>query len=173
MPVTAVTDLPASSLLHAYRDRRAYTDCFYTDLPGTVALPDYIEAFYTTWLFKLERLVLAVLVGRPSTDAQAAALARGERSRFAAWTVETREPNQIVMRDYQSKTSSWLMCAPSHNGATRLYFGSAVVPARIRPDGTVDLGGGFNQLIGAHRFYSVALLDATAARLRSKSAARR
>lgn len=173
MPVVADQDLPAASLLQAYRDRRAYTDCFHIDLTGAVLLADYIEAFYTTWLFKLERLVLATLVAKPSTDAQAAALARGERGEFAAWTVEARTANQIVTRDYQSKTRSWLMCASLDNGMTRLYFGSAVVPERIRPDGTADLGGGFNQLIGMHRFYSVALLTATAARLKSKNAGRR
>jgi hypothetical protein len=171
--VIADQDLPASSLLRAYRDRRAYTDCFHLDLPVTVLLADYIEAFYTTWLFKLERLILATLVAKPSSDAEAAALARGERGKFAAWTVETRQANQIVLRDYQSKTSSWLMCVPLEDGATRLYFGSAVMPARVRPDGTVDLGAGFNQLIGMHRFYSVALLKAAAARLRSKTAGRR
>ena len=173
MPVIAHQNLPASSLLQAYRDRRAYTDCFHIDLPGEVSLADYIEVFYTTWLFKLERLVLATLVAKPSTDAQAAALARGERSRFAAWTVDSRTANQIVMRDYQSKTRSWLMCASLDNGMTRLYFGSAVVPARIRPDGTADLGAGFNPLIGMHRVYSVALLTATASQLRSKTTARR
>ena len=172
MPVIADNVLPATSLLHAYRDRRAYTDCFHIDLPGTVSLADYIDAFYTTWLFKLERLVLTTLVAKPSSDAQALALAKGEQKRFAAWTVESRTADQIVMRDYQSKTSSWLMCAPL-DGATRLYFGSAVVPARIRPDGSVDLGGGFNQLIGAHRLYSVALLNAAATRLRSRNAAHR
>lgn len=172
MPVIAAYDLPASSLLEAYRGRSAYTDCFYIDVPGSVGLADYIEAFYTTWLFKLERLILAALVAKPSTDAQALALAQGEQKRFAAWTVEAREANQIVMRDYQSKTSSWLMCVPL-DGMTRLYFGSAVMPARIRSNGTADLGAGFNQLIGMHRFYSVALLNATAARLRSRNAGRR
>ncbi|MBP2161474.1 MULTISPECIES: hypothetical protein [Asticcacaulis] len=172
MPVIADNQLPAASFLHPYRERRAYTDCFHIDLPGTVSLADYIDAFYTTWLFKLERLVLATLVAKPSSDAEARALAQGERKRFAAWTVEARDTNQILMCDYQSKTRSWLMCVPI-DGGTRLYFGSAVVPARIRPDGSVDLGGGYNQLIGMHRIYSVALLSATAARIRSKSAGRR
>ncbi len=173
MPVIAETELPAAAMLKAYSERRAYTDCFHIDLPGTITLADYIEAFYTTWLFMLERLVLATLVAKPSSDAQAAALARGERTKFAAWTVETREANQIVMRDYQSKTRSWLMCEALDSGMTRLYFGSAIVPARIRPDGSADLGDGFNQLIGMHRLYSVALLKAAAARLRSKTAGRR
>lgn len=173
MRVMALTELPQGALLQGYRDRRAYTDCFYIDLPFAVTLADYIDAFYTTWLFRLERWVLAALVAKPSTDAEATALAQGQRTRFAAWTTEAREAGQIVMRDYQSKTCSWLMCAPQDDSVTRLYFGSAVVPARIRPDGTTDLGVGFNQLIGFHRLYSVALLTAAATRLRSRSAARR
>lgn len=116
--------------------------------------------------------MLATLVAKPSSDAQALALAKGEQKRFAAWTVESRTADQVVMRDYQSKTSSWLMRTPL-DCATRLYFGSAVVPARIRPDGSVDLGSGFNQLIGMHRLYSVALLNAAAGRLRSRNAAHR
>jgi hypothetical protein len=173
MHVMALTELPQGALLQAYRDRRAYTDAFRIDLPFAVTLADYIDAFYTTWLFKLERLVLATLVAKPSTDAEARALAQGERTRFAAWTTDTREAGQIVMRDYQSKTCSWLMCAPLDGGSTRIYFGSAVVAERIRSDGTSDLGAGFNQLIGFHRLYSVALLKAAAARLRSRNAARR
>ena len=172
MRVTALTELPQGALLQDYRDRRAYTDCFYIDLPVTVTLADYIDAFYTTRLFRLERWVLAALVAKPSTDAEAKALAQGERTRFAAWTTEAREASQIVMRDYQSKTRSWLMCVPLTDG-TRLYFGSAVVADGIRLDGTSDLGAGFNQLIGVHRLYSVALLNAAATRLRSRSAARR
>ena len=172
MKVTALNDQPEESLLQSYRDRRDYTDGFYVDLPFAVTLSDYIDAFYTTWLFRLERLVLATLVAKPSSDAQALALAQGERSRFAAWTTEARTADQVLMCDYQSKTRSWLMSV-SHDEGTRLYFGSAVVAEGTRIDGTSDLGAGFNQLIGFHRLYSVALLQAAAARLRSRNAARR
>ncbi len=166
MKVIALKDLPASSLLQDYRKRRAYTDAFRLDLPGTVALADYIEAFYTTGLFKLERLILAALVAKPSSDEQAMALAEGRRARFAAWTVEARQTDQIVMCDYLSKTRSWLMCEAPGDGATRLYFGSAIVPDRILPDGRVDLGIGFHLLLGFHQLYSRALLHAAASRLR-------
>ncbi len=165
MKVVALKDLPAESLLQPYRDRRAYTDAFCLDIPGDVPLADFVEAFYTTWLFKLERLVLATLVAKPSSDSQARALARAERTKFAAWTVEAREANQIVMCDYLSKTRSWLMCVPQ-DGGTRLYFGSAIVPERIRSDGHVDLGVMFHLLLGFHRSYSRALLHAAAAAAR-------
>jgi hypothetical protein len=165
MKITAHTDLPEASLLDSYRAARAYTDAFTVDVPGVVTLSDFIAAFYTTWLFRLERLVLATLVAKPSRDAEARALADGHRRRFAAWTVEARETDQIVMCDFLNKTRSWLRVEPLPGGATRLWFGTAVVPARIRPDGRVQLGAGFDQLIPVHRLYARALLSAAARRL--------
>lgn len=164
MTVVAVNHLPDTSLLDGYRARKAYTDAFCLEVPGAVTLSAYVEAFYTTPLFKLERLVLATLAGRPSRDAEARALANAERMRFAAWTVEARDDHQIVMCDFLHKTRSWLMCEPV-DGATRLWFGSAIVPQRISPDGRVYLGAGFHQLVWAHRLYSRALLQAAGKRL--------
>ncbi len=166
MKVVALKDLPEASLLNAYHARKAYTDAFYVDVAGAVTLSAYVEAFYTTPLFKLERLVLAKLVAKPSNDAEAHALAAGERTRFAAWTVESRTADQIVMCDFMHKTRSWLMCKPK-DGVTRLWFGSAIVPERVSPDGRVYLGSGFQELVWFHRLYSRALLGAAAKRLRS------
>lgn len=166
MTVTTVTPLPDPSLLAGYRDARAYTDSYSIDLPFAVDLADYIDAFYTTPLFKLERLILALLVARPSTDAQAALLAYGEITKFAAWTVEARTADQIVMCDFMNKTRSWLMVVlDTTTGTTRLYFGSAIVPAHIRPDGKAWLGLGFHLLLPFHRVYSKALLWSAARRL--------
>jgi len=159
--IFALNDLPAGSRLEAYRARRAYTDAFSVDVAGTVTLADFIEAFYTTPLFKLERLVLASLVAKPSSDAEARALADGDRTRFAAWTVEARDEDQIVLCDFMKKTRSWLRVEPLATG-TRLWFGSAVVAERILPDGRARLGVGFDQLIPIHRLYSRALLRAAA-----------
>jgi len=165
MTIVTHQDLPEGALLAPYRDARAYTDAFSVDVPGAVVLSDYIAAFYTTWLFKLERLVLATLVAKPSTDAEARALADGQRTRFAAWTVEARDEDQIVMCDFLKKTRSWLSVQPLPQGGARLWFGSAVVPERILPGGRVRLGPGFDQLIPIHRFYSRALLSAAARRV--------
>jgi len=60
----------------------------------------FVEAFYATALFKLERWLLRFLVARPSTDAEAHELARGERYSFAAWSVEARTPDQVLLRDF-------------------------------------------------------------------------
>lgn len=165
MTIHAVSALPDNSLLIAYRDARAYTDGFSLDLPMAVTLVGYIEAFYTTPLFKLERLILAALVAKPSTDADALALALNTRTRFAAWTVEARTDDQILMCDFMKKTRSWLMCAALPNGGTRLYFGSAIVPEHISADGRVSLGLSFHLLLGFHQLYSRALLASAAQRL--------
>jgi len=146
MKIVAHTDLLEASLLSAYRAARAYTDAFTVDVPGAVML------------------VLSTLVAKPSRDAEAQSLADGQGTRFAAWTVEAREADEIVMCDFLKKTRSWLRVEPQPTG-TRLWFGSAVVPEHILPDGRVRLGAGFDQLIPVHRFYSRALLSAAARRL--------
>ncbi len=160
--------LPDHALLTRYRDARAYTDCFAIDVPGDVSHADYVHAFYTSWLFKLERLVLTLLVAKPSSDAQARRLADGEITHFAAWTQQARSENQILMLDFMKKTCSWLMTTPLPGGGTRLWFGTAVVPHKVSADSRVSLGPGFDQLMGFHKLYSVALLRAAAGNLRRK-----
>ena len=59
--------LPAWSLLRRYADSGDYTDCFVTDIPGDFSHEEYVAAFYTTWLIRLERWLLR-LVRKPSTD---------------------------------------------------------------------------------------------------------
>jgi hypothetical protein len=63
--------LPAHALLTRYSDNGAYADCFVADVAPGISHADYVTAFYTSWLFKLERLVLLCLVAKPSTDQQA------------------------------------------------------------------------------------------------------
>jgi hypothetical protein len=158
--------LPEHALLARYAGDGGYTDCYATELPGDFSQADYVAAFYTTWLFKLERVLLGFFVAKPSTDEQAEELARGGRGSFAAWTVEASAPNQLLMRDVLGNTRSWLMVEPRHDGgATRLYFGSAVVP-RAGPDtGRRKPGLRYRALLGFHQRYSRALLAAARARL--------
>jgi len=91
--VNAITTppLPDHALLARYAGNGGYTDCYATDLPGAYSHAEFVAAFYTTWLFKLERWIL-LLVSKPSSDHDAARLARGEIERFAAWTVEDGKP---------------------------------------------------------------------------------
>jgi len=161
------TALPTHSLLTRYATQGGYTDCFIVDVPGTVSHAQYVEAFYTTWLFKLERVVLKFLVARPSTDLEAREFASGSREKFAVWSVEARAPEQLLARDFQGKTCSWLMVEPKsedHAPTTRLYFGSGIVPRSVR-NGERRLTGSFRALLPFHKFYARSLLSATAFRL--------
>ncbi len=161
-----ICELPAEALLRRYLGGGGYADCYVTELSRPISQPEFVEAFYTTAVFKLERLLLSWLVARPSTDSQAAQLARGELASFAAWSVEAREPQQLLMSDLHGRTRSWLMSAPGSNGqATRLFFGSAVVPVRDRHSGAPRMGRSFRALLGFHRIYSRVLLRAAVARL--------
>lgn len=156
--------LPEQALLRRYCDGGGYTDCYTTTVAGHVRQADYVEAFYTTWLFKLERWVLSWLVSRPSTDAQARELAAGSSTGFAAWSVEAREPAQVLLCDLHGRTRSWLMVVPG-NGTTQLFFGSAVVPVIDRRSGRKRMGMGFRALLGFHKLYSRLLLAAAVKRL--------
>lgn len=157
--------LPANALLHKYTSMPgAYTDSYLTEIPTQASFPEYVFAFYTTPLFKMERSILKFLVRKPSTDAHAKELADGVRHQFAAWTVETRSENQILMCDFAGNTRSWLMTIPVENG-TRLYFGSAVVPHRTSKDGKPSLGFFFQALLGFHKIYTVLLLYSARRRL--------
>ena len=159
-------ELPADALTQRHRLAGAYTDCYFTDFPRAVAQAEYVTAFYTSWLFRLERWLLRFLVARPSTDDEARALARGERDAFAAWTVEARAPGQLLMRDFTGRTCSWFMVEPRERPpGTRLFFGSVVEPVRDRKTGTASLGPVHGNLIGFHRLYSRLLLRAAAGRL--------
>jgi hypothetical protein len=132
-----------------------------------VSAPQFIEAFYTTWLFKLERWVLTWSVKKPSSDAQARELALGQRVAFAAWSQEARAADQLLMCDFLGNTRSWLRAVPCDSG-TRLYFGSVVT---VRPDprtGITEMGRGYRLLLGFHRLYSRALLAAARSKLRRR-----
>jgi hypothetical protein len=162
-------ELPIGALLLRYRETGAYTDCYAVEIAGLVSQAEYIEAFYTTWVFKLERLLLAWFVSKPSTDLQATALASGALDSFAAWTVEGRAADQLLMCDFQQRTRSWLMCAAVTGEAatgTRLYFGSAVVPVTHSTSGRKTMGLAFSALLGFHKLYSRVLLRAAVSRLR-------
>ena len=159
-------ELPDEAFLVRYRAAGGYTDCYVTELPFEVSFQHFVESFYTTWLFRLERWVLCWLARRPSSDAQARELALGLRENFAAWHVEQRGDEQLLLCDFKGNTRSWLMCVPlGHGRATRLFFGSAIVPETDPGSGEKRLGTLFRLLLGFHKFYSRALLRAAVSRL--------
>lgn len=159
-----VCELPENALLSRYRDKQGhYTDCFC--ISGPVAtFADYVEAFYSSIAFRPERLVLRV-IGRGGNDEGARLLATGGSDAFAAWTVEAREENQLLLCDFAGATRSWLMVAPQEQ-ACRFYFGSAVVPTSKGKNGEPKLSLGFHLLLGFHKPYSRVLLDGAIRKLR-------
>ena len=169
MPLIQQGELPKDALLEKYKQAGAKTDCYFVDIPKQVSQAQYIEAFYTTPLFKIERFILALVARRPSTDEQANALARSKTKNFAAWSVEAQTPEQLLLCDFMGKTRSWLkstaISTADANNSTRLYFGSAVVPKQDHTSGKARVGIGFQLLGGFHHVYSKALLKAAYARL--------
>jgi hypothetical protein len=158
--------LPTSTLLDTYVQQGDYTDSYTVDVPGEVTMAQFVEAFYTTPIFKLERWILGKVISRPSTDEQARQLAQGSLSKFSAWTVELRETNQLLLA--AGVTRSWLMVEPSKiqgATATSLYFGSAVV----LPAGRTGLRWDFKATLGFHKFYSRILLSSAARKLAKAS----
>jgi hypothetical protein len=150
--------VPLNTFLHSYGANGAYADCYSTEIPYQRSFPEFIFAFYTTPLFKLERFLLTWIVSKPSTDEQVRELADCKIESFAAWRVENRSENEILMCDYQGRTRSWLMAVPVGDTHTRLYFGSAVVPIRNLKTGARSFGVVFQALLGFHRVYSLLLL---------------
>jgi len=160
--------LPSGALLERYSRDGSYTDCYCVDVPRRISFTEYVSAFYTTPLFKIERGILAVLARRPSSDAGASALATGSASDFAAWSVEGRAADQLLLQDFLGRTRSWLMVAPIGGPtpeATRLYFGSAVVPISRPPKGPASFGFAFHALHGFHHLYTRALMRAAVSKL--------
>lgn len=165
MPSVTDSPVPSASLLgRLAAERGAFADAYALRLPRGVTLAEFVEAFYTTRLFKLERWLIA-RSGRPSSDADVRAVARGEDRRMVAWTVEARAQDELLMHEDSGFTRSWFKVEAGEGGATKLWFGSALIPRRRGPGGEPRFGWIFHALLGFHRRYSRALLKAAARRL--------
>ena len=160
---------PADSFLRTYLGGRnperwgQYSDCFSVRVDRPVGLAEFVFAFYTTWVFKLERRILQLVIGAASTDAQARGVAKGTEQLFAAWRVGARSESQLLMCDRYETTRSWFRVMPNEGGTT-LQFGSAVASAPTR-GAARSKGSGFRLLLGFHVLYSKVLLRAAAKRL--------
>ncbi len=156
--------LPQDALIQSYaQDGSSYTDCFAIQIGREVTFAEFVTAFYTTPLFKLEGFILKVALKKPSDDAQAAEVANGLRDDFAAWTVEARAPDQLLMCDMHAKTRSWFKVEPMGNDQTRLLFGSVVTASETAK----GIGVFVHALMPFHKLYSVLLLNAAARNLRA------
>jgi hypothetical protein len=146
-----------------------YGDCFSVTVDRAVNLAEFVFAFYTSPLFRIERWLLGALMGVPSSDSGARALADGSAASFAVWYVGERTATQLLMCDRYERTRSWFRVVSLDGGRTLLQFGSAVAAAgaeRAERAERADrargraLGGKFRLLLGFHVFYSHLLLHA-------------
>jgi hypothetical protein len=163
--------VPDFALLRTYRAPlhanawNEFMDCFAAELPRTVSLAEFIRAFYDSLPFRLERRIIQVLIGRPSTAQDVQALASGTVEDFAAWVVLERTDTQLLLGDFRGQTRSWLAVRPLPGGGTQLLFGSGIrsVPDPVTGVPTRSLG--FRALGGFHLLYSRVLLGAARRRL--------
>ena len=174
--VSVVQDsVPDDALLKTYRGSARperwnhHVDCFTVTVDRSVRLSDFVIAFYTSRLFRVERLLLTIVFRAPSTDAQVHAVAEGSTNSFAIWRVGERTSTQLLMCDRYEKTRSWFRVVPNDNGRTVLQFGSAVAARRDRRTGSMQLRTGFRVLLPFHVLYSKLLLKAATNRVMSFS----
>lgn len=158
------TPLPDGALITQQSQNPGYfTDCYSVEVAVSVDLPALIKAFYTTPLFRLERLVLNLTAKGKMCDADVVALSLAKSDRMSVWRVEARCDTEILLN--AGRTKSWLMTVPKGSG-TQLYFGSVVVPEPPKKEGgAYRLGPVFDSLLSAHGVYSRLLLGSTARRL--------
>lgn len=168
MPAIEKCTVPPQALLSKYVVIGTYTDSYRTEVQDHVPFSKFVFSFYTTWLFKIEAFILAYSVKRPSNDDQARELADGTRNEFAAWKIESRNENELLMCDMSGRTRSWFM-VQHIDSRTQLYFGSAVVPKKDETTGKSSLGLIFTALLGFHKIYSVLLLYFAKRRLTASS----
>jgi hypothetical protein len=161
----AQQSVPEDALLRTYRrgdhaDRwKGHADCFCVPVDRAGSLAEFVFAFYTSPVFRIERLILRALLGAKSSKAQARALADGSAAVFAVWYVGDRTATQLLMCDRYERTRSWFGVLPIADGKTLLQFGSSVAATRNRRGGGSALGGKFRLLLGFHILYSQVLLN--------------
>jgi len=167
--------LADDALLKTWRGGRhpelwgGYGDCFTVPIDRRVSLAEFVGAFYTTPLFRIERLILRLLAASPSTDEEIGQLLAGSRNTFAAWELSARTETQLLMSDRYGKTRSWFRVVPQVSGGTLLQFGSAVA-AKPGARGSFRMSNGFHVLLGFHRLYSRLLLQSARKRLLGRAA---
>jgi len=166
MPSVQACALPPRSLLSRYAEDGNFTDCYVIDVPRSVSQPEFVEALYLGALMRIERRLIGWFLSRPTSSADVRELAVGASNRFAAWLVEARTPNELLLQDQTGRTRSWLMSQPMP-GATRLYFGSALLPRVDRTTGVKRMGPLFKPMLGFHARYSRLLLSAARSRLQA------
>jgi hypothetical protein len=163
--------VPVDSLLKTFRGGARpelwghQGDCFSVTVNRPVSLAEFVREFYSSPVFRVERLLLRLVAGSPSTDAQVRAVAEGVGESLAVWRVGARTETQLLMCDRFERTRSWFRVFPLGPGQTRLQFGSAVATRRNPETGTPVVRGGFQLLMRFHVLYSQILLNAAKRRI--------
>jgi hypothetical protein len=171
MPAITRESVPEDALLRTFRGGvhperwGRYADCFAVNIDRNVTLAQFVFAFYTSPLFRLERGLLRLLINAPSSRADARAIADGTSDEFAAWYVGQRTATQLLMCDRYERTRSWFRVEPERDGGTRLRFGSAVAAEPGEKTDVPQRPAAFSLLLWFHVLYSQALLRAAKANL--------
>jgi hypothetical protein len=158
--------VPEDALLKTYRGGlrpeswRDSGDCFAVTVDRLTDLAEFVFAFYTSPVFRIERLILRLLAGAPSTDSDALRLAEGSGTSFAIWRVGERTATQLLMCDRYERTRSWFKVVPLDSGKTLLQFGSAVASRLGQKTESRSRGYLFRVLFKFHVMYSQILLYA-------------
>ena len=159
--------VPETSLLKPYDAMPGCAaDCFETEIPAAITLSSYVNAFFTSPLFQVERWILGWAIKKPSSDDDIRKLADGSGTGFSAWSVEQRNEHQLLLTVTNNSVRTWLMIEPAKDGkhATRLLFGSAVLPK----EDTGEKGWIYKALAGFHIIYSQLLLWSAKRQLQAK-----
>ncbi len=168
----ATCELPDNGLTKTYLAKGAHTDCYYIDIAAKVTLAQYLQAFYNTPVFSVEKTLLTTFAKKHIRNNDINVLADGNCDSFSIWTVEQRTDNQILLCEFTQSTRSWLMVdylGTAEQPITRLYFGSVVVPKIVSPSGKSTFGILFYAFAGFHKLYSRALLKSAFNALRKNN----
>ena len=160
-----VADPPELSLIIPYESMPGfYIDCFAVDLPTHCSLEAFLKAFYTSWIFRLERLILRLALRVPTSSDDLSAMLSGASDKFAVWIIEERQADQMIAKAVggSNRTRSWFRVLSRDDGGTRLFFGSVLEPEPSLEGAPPRLGLMFRAGIGAHRLYARVLLAAAA-----------
>ena len=154
-------ELPHDALLREYVTGSNFTDCYVARIRKRIVLHEFVSAFYSSPLFTLERLILKWVFSKPSNRSDIEELANGTATTFAAWSVEARRPDELLLKDYLGRTRSWLKCEPvaaDDKPQTAVFFGSAVVFSNGIKSSERRSDALFRALLPFHKLYSRALL---------------
>lgn len=165
----ALETLPHRASILRYRLPGNYVDCFGATLRGTIGVEQLLASFLTAPAFRPERWLLACALDMRSGDGEAQALARGDRQAFAAWSVEERDAEQVLLCDFLGHTRSWFMTEPgSEPGGgivTRVRYGTAIVRRDMHGVAHWGWSLAFWPLLPLHRLYARILLASTLGRI--------